>query len=308
MRMLNKQELIPGLVIFQRSDVKHKEWYCRLKVPEQDKYKVFSLETEIFNEARIKAVKEESRMQIKIEEGLPIFDKPFSAVALEYSDFQKQRADVGEITLKRWENETGYINKQLIPYCGNDQITLVGEAKWKGYPLWRKSHGQGRSVDKRVSDWTIRAEMTALRAIMLFAADKQYIPDRNIRKFSLRKLKLGKPRGEAFTPEEYRMLYTHARKWVIQGKDKKEETNKEARWYRQMFQHFMLIMTNTGLRPTEARNLLRRDIGEPRIGEARNLGKAMRGGSASREREQGVGGGSVAVDGHCVEGVGHSLP
>src|SRR5580700_11366469 len=34
-----------------------------------------------------------------------------------------------------------------------------------------------------------------------------------------------------------------------------------------MFQYFMLIMTNTGFRPTEARNLLRRDPGEPRTGK-----------------------------------------
>ena len=262
MRMLNKQELKPGLVIFQRSDVKHKDWHCRMKVPGQDRYKLFSLKTTDQHAARTEAFKQETRMHIKIEEGVPIFDKPFSAVAREYSDFQKQRVGAHEITPKRWSVEDGYINKQLIPYCGNDQITLVGEASWKGYPLWRKSTGKGRGIDKRVSDWTIRAEMTALRAIMLFAADKKYIPDGNTRKFNLRPLKLRKPRGEAFTPEEYRKLYTYARdKWI----DKAE--NKQARWYRETFYNFMLIMTNTGLRPTEARNLLRRDIGEPRMGK-----------------------------------------
>jgi integrase len=259
MRMLNKQELKPGLVIFQRSDVQHKDWHCRMKVPDQDRYKLFSLNTTDVNAARTEAFKQETRMHIKLEEGMPIFDKTFSDVAKEYSNFQKQRAGAHEITHKRWSVEDGYISKQLNPYCGNDQVTLIGEDKWKSYPLWRRGNGQGRGIDKRVSDWTIRAEMATLRSIMLFAAGKKYIADGNTKNFNMRPLKLGKPRGEAFTPEEYRKIYTYARgKWIEKAE------NKQARWYREIFYNFMLVMTNTGLRPPEARNLLRRDLSEPR--------------------------------------------
>jgi integrase len=194
-----------------------------------------------------------------VKHEMPIFDKPLTAVAKEYSDFQKQRADAGEITLKRWEVEDGYISKQLNTYVGNIQITLIGEDRWKGFPLWRRGNGQGRGVDKRVSDWTIRAEMATFRSVMLFAASKKYIPDGSTKAFSLRRMKLGKPRGEAFMPEEYRKLHTYAStKWIAKAE------NKQARWYREVFYNFMLSMTNTGLRPPEARNLRRRDIGEPR--------------------------------------------
>jgi integrase len=266
--MLNKQELKPGLVIFQRSDVKHKDWHCRMKVPDQDRYKLFSLNTTDVNAARTEAFKQETRMHIKIEEGMPIFNKPFADVAKEYSDFQKQRAGAHEITHKRWSVEDGYISKQLNPYCGNDQVTLIGEDKWKSYPLWRRSNGEGRGIDKRVSDWTIRAEMATLRSIMLFAAAKKYVADGVTKNFNTRLLKLGKPRGEAFTPEEYKRLYTHARgKWLKKGKGLKKATDKQSRWYREMFSNFMLVMTNTGLRPPEARNLLRRDLSEPRTGK-----------------------------------------
>lgn len=259
--MLDKQELKPGLVIFRRSDVDHNEWYCRIKVPNVDRYKTKSLKTTDVNEARTKAFKEDVSLHIKVEHGIPVFDKPFSQVAKEYSDFQKKRADAGEITQKRWETEDGYINKQLIPYAGNDQITNIGESRWKDYPLTRRSTGKGRGADQRVSDWTIRAEMATFRSIMLFAASKQYIKLENTRVFQMRKLKLGKPRGEAFTLEEYRTLYTHARHWTGKG------TNEQARWYRKMFQKFMLFMANTGLRPPEARNLRWRDCGEVRTGQ-----------------------------------------
>jgi len=259
--MLDKQELKPGLVIFRRKDVQHHEWYCRMKVPDMDRYKTIALETTDEKAARAAAFDHEREMYIKIKHEVPLFDKAFSVVAKEYADFQKQRSVAKEITTKRWEVEDGYIKKQLVPYIGNIQITLIGEDRWKDYPLWRRSNGEGRSLDKRVSDWTIRAEMATFRAIMLFAATKKYIPDANTKSFSSRPLKLGKPRGEAFTAEEYRKLYTHARgKWIAKAE------NERTRWYRDMFSNFMLVMTNTGLRPPEARNLLRRDISEPRNG------------------------------------------
>ncbi len=280
MRMLNKQELKSGLVIFQRSDVQHKDWHCRFKVPNEDRYKVFSLETTDVNLAREKAFKHGTRMEVRIEEGVPIFDKKFSVVAQEYSDHQKRRAEAGEITMKRWTVEDGYIRKQLNPYVGNDQITQVGEAKWKGYPLWRRANGKGRGADKRVSDWTIRAEMATFRSIMLFAASKKYIPDVNTKVFTLRSLRLGKPRGEAFMPEEYKKLHTHARnKWIAKG------TNTMARWTREVFYYFMLTMTNTGFRPPEAGTFRRRDIGEPRAGSDKRpfLPLRVRGKGKSRE-------------------------
>ena len=36
----DKQELKPGLIIFRRSDVQHSNWYCRVKVPNVDRYKL----------------------------------------------------------------------------------------------------------------------------------------------------------------------------------------------------------------------------------------------------------------------------
>ena len=257
--MLDKQELKPGLVIFRRKDVKHRNWYCRLKIPDVDRYKTVALETTDINLAKEQAFDKDMDLRYQIKHNVPVFDKTFSQVSKEYSDFQERRANAGEITKKRWQVETGYIKTQLDPHLGNIQITLIGEERWKGYPLWRRSNGKGRGTDARVSDWTIRAEMGTFRSIMLFAAGKKYTQE-NPKGFNMRVLKLGKPRGDAFTLEEYRILYTHARKWVKQGKDKK------VRWYREMFQKFMLCMANMGLRPPEARNLRWRDVGTPRSG------------------------------------------
>ena len=31
--LIDTQELKPGLIIFRRADVKHRNWYCRIKFP-----------------------------------------------------------------------------------------------------------------------------------------------------------------------------------------------------------------------------------------------------------------------------------
>jgi hypothetical protein len=43
--LTDKHELKPGLVIFRRTDVRHRNWYCRVRVPKSDRYKTTSLKT-----------------------------------------------------------------------------------------------------------------------------------------------------------------------------------------------------------------------------------------------------------------------
>ena len=147
------------------------------------------------------------------------------------------------------------------------QITSVGEDKWSEYPLWRKKNSEpakrlnqgllrknpragplkpskteaGKDEDKQVvppaKDGTIRQEMMTLRAIMNFAADKQYIRERQVPKG---RLPIDRARREEFTLQEYRHLHAFARKWIKAGRT---EFNI---WSRTMAYNFMLVMTNTG--------------------------------------------------------------
>ena len=43
--LTDKEELKPGLVIFRRGNVRHRNWYCRVKLPKTDRYKTISLKT-----------------------------------------------------------------------------------------------------------------------------------------------------------------------------------------------------------------------------------------------------------------------
>ena len=94
----DKEELKPGLILFRRTDVAHDNWYCRVKLPKQDRYKTVSLKTRDRNAAREAAFKEDYRVQFSLEKNLPIFNRSFAEVGQEYAKLQKQQASAGQIS------------------------------------------------------------------------------------------------------------------------------------------------------------------------------------------------------------------
>ena len=140
----DKEELAPGLIIFRRTDVDHRNWYCRIKVPKADRYKTISLKTSNINDARTGAYRAEIRVQLSVENDIPIFNRPFSEVAEEYVAFQKRRAASGEITRLRVTKIESMIKAQLNPYVGTTQIHLIGHERWENYPTWRRETAEGR--------------------------------------------------------------------------------------------------------------------------------------------------------------------
>src|SRR5208282_4182284 len=184
------QELKPGLIIFRRTDVKHRNWYCRVRIPKDDAatpdiianpYKTISLGTPDNHEARSKAFDHDAEIRFKVKHQVPIFSKTFAEVAKEHVDSQKSLADSGQITINRYKTVEVYVRLHLIPYVGHLQITMVGEDRWKSYPAWRRQHTKitnkhGKEIDGgTVTDTTIRHELKTFRSIMLLAAEKQYI-------------------------------------------------------------------------------------------------------------------------------------
>jgi integrase len=201
--LVDTQELKPRLVIFRRADVKHRNWYCRVKLPKADRYKTVSLKTADIDAAREKAFDHDADVRFRIKHEVPIFNRPFSEIAKGYVTLQEERLAAGEISRKRLELVKSVIRAQLNRYVGAVQINLIGQDRWLRYPIWRKTDSKG--INGRVSDATVRTEMSIFRAVMGYAASKRYITDSQAFKG---KLSLEKVRREEFTPEEYRKLHT----------------------------------------------------------------------------------------------------
>ena len=250
----DKEQVKKGLIIFRRGDVAHDEFYCRVRIKNEDRYKTISLRTSDRQTARDLALEADSDIRNRLKYEIPVFNRSFAQVAEEYANAQQRRANVGEVSQARAANVKNKVDGPLNAYVGSTQIHLIGPDRWTDYPLWRRENGKGRR-NGIISDATIRIEMSIFAAIMRFAIGKKYVPASN-RFEGMPKLKSS--RRDEFTLEEYRKLHTVGRKWV------REATTPQGTWYRQMCYNFILIMCNTGMRPPEAKNLRWRDISTAR--------------------------------------------
>lgn len=246
----DKEQLKPGLIIFRRGDVGHDNFYCRVRIQNEDRYKTISLRTADRHAARDQALDQYADIRFRVKHDVPVFNRPFSQVAEEYAEAQQRRANAGEVSQERVANIKNKIKGPLNDYVGSTQVHLIGQDRWSDYPLWRRENGKGRR-NAIISDSTIRIEMSMFAAIMNYAIGKKYVPASH-RFEGMPKLKSN--RRDEFTLEEYRKLHTTGRKWV------REATTPQGIWYRQMCYNFLLIMCNTGMRPPEAKNLRWRDI------------------------------------------------
>jgi integrase len=146
--LIDTQELKPGLVIFRRADVKHRKWYCRVKLPNEDRYKTVSLKTADVDAAKERAFDQDADVRFRIKHDVPVFNHPFSKVAKDYVEFQKQRVEARQIALHRVRVVESVIRAQLNPYIGPTQITLIGKDRWAGYPHGGRGRGGRKSNAK----------------------------------------------------------------------------------------------------------------------------------------------------------------
>jgi integrase len=246
----DKEQLKSGLIIFRRGDVAHRNFYCRIKLPKEDRYKTIALRTADRESARDQAFDADADIRFRIKHDVPVFNRPFRQVAEEYIALLERRVKLGEVAADSVKNVANRCRRVLDDYVGSTQIHLIGQERWTNYPTWRRETGKGRTR-AIVSDATIGVEMGAFNAVMSFAISKRYVPASH--RFE-GKPKLKTMRRDEFTTEEYRKLHSFGRKWI------KAATSPQGLWYRNICYNFMLIMCNTGMRPPEARNLRWRDI------------------------------------------------
>jgi hypothetical protein len=87
--------------------------HCRVRLPQQDRYKTVSLKTADIDAAKERAFDRDADLRFRIKHEVPIFNRPFYQVAKDYLDLQKQRADAVQISPKRWKGSESVVRAQL---------------------------------------------------------------------------------------------------------------------------------------------------------------------------------------------------
>jgi integrase len=80
----DKEKLKSGLIIFRRGDVTHRNFYCRIKLPKEDRYKTIALGTADRQTAHDQAFDLDADIRFRIKHDVPVFNRPFRQVAEEY--------------------------------------------------------------------------------------------------------------------------------------------------------------------------------------------------------------------------------
>ena len=125
--LIDAQTLKPGLILFRRADVKHRNWYCRIRVPRSDRYKTVSLKTADVQSATELAFDADADLRFRVKHGVPVFNRSFAQVAKAYAEHQKARSEAGEISHHRWEVvESTTISSAIL--CGAAKTAKAGVA------------------------------------------------------------------------------------------------------------------------------------------------------------------------------------
>ncbi|WP_413207599.1 hypothetical protein [Rhodospirillum sp. A1_3_36] len=177
----DKEELKPGLIIFRRGDVvHHRNWYCRIKLPQADRYKTYSLKTSDTHAAREHAFDYDADLRFRIKHDVPVFNRPFREVGKEYLALQEERANRGEISASRVKKLRAVIEGALERYTGSRQVHLIGNELWDGYPAWRRENGAGRNKRNGVRE--VSAELEQQLATQESTARVKALQSRGIRR------------------------------------------------------------------------------------------------------------------------------
>ena len=75
----------------------HRNFYCRVKLPKDDRYKTIALGPSDPQAARELAVDKDAEVRVLRKHDHPVFNRPFRKVAEGYIAVQQRRVDTGEI-------------------------------------------------------------------------------------------------------------------------------------------------------------------------------------------------------------------
>ncbi len=77
----DNEELKPGLIIFRRCDMAHRNFYCPIKLLKEDRYKTVSLYTADRGTTRDRAFDQDANIRFRLKHDVPVFNRPFRQVA-----------------------------------------------------------------------------------------------------------------------------------------------------------------------------------------------------------------------------------
>jgi len=232
-----------SIILYQRSDHKNPKWQTRIKIDGSTGYIRRSCKT--LDQTKAISMSESIYKELVYQQHQTgsINTKTLNSIFIEFiNELVKTNKSPQSITeLKR------KLEMYSIVFLGKMFINEITSKTLSDFVHWRREHG----VARKPSDVTIKKEISRLKGVFKFAIQKNYLtslPDFPI------VTGRSTPRPN-FTRNQYRKLTRNLREWV-----KKSELH--TRVYRDRFylHQYILVLSNSGIRIGECRELKWQDI------------------------------------------------
>ena len=232
------------IVIYKRDDCSN--YYVRLKVFDQNgdyKFRVRSLKTKDRNQALTAAFKTHEEITFHLKSGGNLDGRTYSKV---FDEWKQSKHNNYTDTVKA-DRTVEYAGLYSVDYFGSMIFDRITAQDFHQYWDWRKVNYKRR----KPSHDTLNRERTAIMSIFKFGYQRGYIK----KLFEIPKLKTkGITRRPTFTLAEWKKITKGMRSWVPEGIDK-------GHWReRFLLQQYVLLMSNSGVRVGEMRNLKWDDV------------------------------------------------
>ena len=240
-----------SIVLYQRPNLKNPKWHVRLKIPNTKGYKTISTGQVDKQEAVRWSRNHYYELSFKVEKGGSIKSKTFGQVFNEWRDFYRDiKSNV--ISKEFIEGNIGIVERVFLPELGSQPIDGIDDVELLQTLLKYKSKRNGNEVS--VTKRTQVSYRFAVLQLYDYAVSKRYVE-----KIPTLKVSGGRPTGRPhFDKKDYNKLTRYMTRWVEEPiKGKSEPNGYDRMRHRERFylQHYILVMTNTGCRVGEMRNV-----------------------------------------------------
>lgn len=227
------------VVLYQRPG--SNRWQARYKLPDGRWHRI-STKRANFTDARRIAGEQYDKARFRKSEGLVVVSKRFRDVAKQTAKNLQERLDAGEGKVS-FKDYIQAINNHLIPFFGKKHIDKISINDMREFDAWRI-----KQLGKKPAASTIMNHNSALQRVFDTAMQQGWISQANVPLLKNKGVKA--KRRPAFTMEEWKRITANLRHWVNKGK------TKLIRSMRELMQDYVLILSNTGIRPGKEANAI----------------------------------------------------
>ncbi|MBK3774752.1 tyrosine-type recombinase/integrase [Azospirillum brasilense] len=211
---VERRELGEGLMIWR--DAKSPFWQMRAYVPGTRRYVRQSLKTADEHKAIVEARKRWMRVQVRMEDNLPIFELRIEKACDLWIKHAEKLEEKGEFRPAVLYFARGTIKRYLKAYFGTRPLSSIDHGESDRYWRWRIENGKQGKSPRKV---TLSMELTVINQIIEWAEIQGHV-----KRALIPRLKLPKPlakrkqeRRAAFSAHEMDTLFAMLKLWQGQG-------------------------------------------------------------------------------------------